>query len=356
MIHPGLRPDYQKFTLNTDGNIGNVGERMQQKLRAIPLPDLQRKRVLDIGCDFGFWSFLSATRGASYVLGLDRGRDIGRGQGYEDLADMCQNAARGAVKFSVCDFQKVNIGKQWYEYPDLGRFDVIYLFSLYHHIFANCGDHSAIWFWLRRLIAEDGELLWENPVDDSDAVVRAHVPSELLKSYNIEEILKAAGRWFAAELIGPALHEPTRQVWRFRPYPSPEQEIAVTVVNGAGGATKAFEYADGRRRREIEEILGFEPYPGSLNLIADEPFEWNEGYYRAQVLDVVERGKGLDVEWQPRWARFYPVCFNGKNAHAFRFEGESYRKNFVELIASARLRDGLLDFQKSQLTRYKDLG
>ena len=80
--------DYQKFSFQL-GKITNVGSRMQQKLAAIEdvIPDLTGKDVLDIGCDFGFWSFLSAERGADKVVGLDRNRDV-KGLGKVDLVGL----------------------------------------------------------------------------------------------------------------------------------------------------------------------------------------------------------------------------------------------------------------------------
>ena len=65
--------DYQKFDL-INGQVCNIQGRMTDKLKAIPLPDLTGKRVLDIGCDHGFWTFLSAEK-AKKVVALDRGID-----------------------------------------------------------------------------------------------------------------------------------------------------------------------------------------------------------------------------------------------------------------------------------------
>jgi len=119
-----------------------------------------------------------------------------------------------------------------------------------------------------------------------------------------------------------------------------------TVKSGAGGATKAFIYADGRRIREIAAAIGVEPYPGSLNVHLTAPFDWEGPHLVASVLDVVKRGDGLDVPWAPRTARLYPVameCAPGAavEAWAFRFDGERYRDDFVELVAGCRLRDHL---------------
>jgi SAM-dependent methyltransferase len=320
-----LAPDYQ------------TPSRMEAKMEAIRLPNLASKRVLDIGCDMGFWSFLAAKRGANRVLGLDRNRHV-RGRGLTNL--IAQNRAIAAADpiYRACTFEWINLGKQWKRF---GEFDVVLVLSMYHHWFEQCGDHGAIWFWLAQHCASDAALIYEGPLDDRDSVVRANVSDDNRKGFTREAILGAASRYFDPEFVGPALHEPTREVWRFRPKAKRERLTDGRIQAGAGGATAAFEYENGRRIREIEAALGFRAYPGSLNVEIDSPFDWDEGYYRAQVLDVAERGRGLDVEWRPRWARFYPLTINGVAAWAFRFEGEKYGSRFLELIAPQRLRDTL---------------
>lgn len=306
---------------------------MDAKLRAVPLPDLKGKRVLDCGCDFGAWCFRAAQCGASDVLGLDRNRTV-RGIGPVDLIE--RNRSEALELSLPCSFEKQEMGREWRTH---GTFDVVLMLSVYHHIFEQCGDHLPIWFWLRQQCADDGVVLWEGPVDDSDPVVRANVSAAHRAIYNQGQIFGAASIYFALEYIGPALHEPTRQVWRLRPRPRPPLSMLAAVRSGAGGASKAFEYADSRRIGEIETITGMRPIAGSLNLTTTSPFPWHANYYRGQVLDVVERGKGLDVEWRPRWARLYPLKVNDVPAFAFRFEGEHYNDRFVELVSDVRLRD-----------------
>lgn len=67
-----IAPDYQTET------------RMGAKMASFSFPYVMGKRVLDVGCDMGFWSFLAAAKGADFVLGLDRNRDV-RGIGPVDL-------------------------------------------------------------------------------------------------------------------------------------------------------------------------------------------------------------------------------------------------------------------------------
>lgn len=307
---------------------------MNAKLAAFSFPYVQGLRVLDVGCDMGAWSFLAAAKGADFVLGLDRNRDV-RGIGHVDLVALNRRRAEDEGRDNV-RFEAINLGRQWSEF---GKFDVVFVLSMYHHFYECCGDHRAVWFWLSRHCSADAMLIFEGPLDDSDPVVRANVSDENRKRFTSGEIIAAAARYFEPEHIGPALHEPTRSVWRFRPLPQRERLTAARMIQGAGGATAAFEYGGSRRIAEIDAVLGWKPVAGSLNLELDGPFDWDDGYYRAQVLDVKDRAAGLNSEWAPRWARFYPLTIDGVDACAFRFEGEKYSSRFLELIAPQKLRD-----------------
>lgn len=335
--------DYQQFAL-ADGRFSQIGARMQKKLDAIPLPDLKGKEVLDIGCDNGFWSYLAAQEGAAYVLGIDRNRPI-RERGFTDLIVENRRIVDDHPWLKTCEFREMDLGRQWHE---LRRFDVIFMFSMYHHVFQNTGgDHAPIWYWLRRQIKDDGVLLWENPVDDTDNTVRMDVDWQLQPRYRKDEILAAAAQYFDYEYIGPALHEPSREVYRFTPKPPMQARIHGIIMHGHGGARDAFEYAGRRRCREFSHALDWYPYPGSLNVRASSDFPWDACYYRALILDVVDRHVGVDGAWAARWARFYPVILGGKTMAnewranfkvcAFRFEGEDYSDRLIELVADHHL-------------------
>lgn len=337
-------PDYQLFDIAQCGLI-NIGPRMKAKMEAIPLPDLAGKSVLDVGCDHGFWTFLAAFRGADYVLGLDRNRPV-RGEMF-DLIASNRAVADQWPALKKCFFENINVGKQWTHW---GGFDVVFLFSLYHHIFENCGDHEAIWLWLRQHCKASGAVLWENPVDVDDGVAHAHISKDKHHLYTREHILAAANKYFTAEYIGPALHEPTRHVYRFWPKIDAHL-IAGKMEAGAGGAGKAFQYSENRRMKEIESIIGFEPFPGSLNIKLETTFDFGSGFFRADILDVVDRASGLDSFWKKRPCRFYPIKVGGWPAYAMRFEGETYPPDFLEVISSARLRD-ILPEENVVISRY----
>lgn len=306
-----------------------TAERMSLKEKAIPLPDLAGKSVLDVGCDHGHWCWLATDRGAEQIVGIDRGRVV-RGK-FVDLAAL--NSVASAIKKSPAVFRNINLGKQWWSF---GRFDVVFCFSMYHHAFEQCGDHRAIWFWL--WLHTRGELLWENPTGTDDDVVLRNVSPEKHAGYNRDDILSAAEGYFDIEEIGPALHVGTREVWRCKPLKLPANDYRGALCSGGGGATLAFMHEENRRMAEIASILGQWPFPGTLNARLDRPFDWDRNYFRAQLLDCVDRSN-RNSEWTPRWGRLYPLTVNGLAAHAFRFEGENYAPNYIEFIAPVRLRD-----------------
>ena len=179
-------------------------QRMELKRRAIPLPDFAGKRVLDVGCDHGYWCKLVSDLGASRVVGLDRGRHV-RGPGFVNLAQ--RNRLQ---QWPNCEFYNVDLGREW---PMLGEFDVVICLSLYHHIYGQTGNHERIWQWLAMHTAlVGGVLLWEGPYDTRDSIARKVTAT--VGDYSHARILEAAKKYFAIEIIGPAMHRSHREVWR----------------------------------------------------------------------------------------------------------------------------------------------
>ena len=329
------KSDYQIFTFDKTGRPHPQG-RLLEKLKAVShaLPDFKNISVLDIGCDFGFWSFFSSSNGAKDVVGLDRSRNV-KGVGKVDIPELNNDIARQYPEHKNCKFYSINLGKQYLKY---GKFDFVYLMSLYHHIYqCTGGRHLPIWYWLSQHVK--GTLLWENPVDVDDPVSNGNIDKKYHAHYTKEKILSAASEYFEYEYIGKALHEPNRHVYTFTPRPKQTWLHHGTVKHGAGGASKAFLFENSRRINEIERITGVKCIPGSLNVWTDKDFDWDKNYYRAEVLDVKDRKKGLFSKWSPKWARIYPVKVDGHQGYAFRFEGESYPKNLVEIIGNVRFRE-----------------
>jgi SAM-dependent methyltransferase len=320
--------DYQQFEWK-DGHVVNIGRRMQQKLDAVGLPDdLDGVRVLDVGCDMGFWSLLCHERGAEKIVGLDRGRHVG-GQ-YVDLAEW------NSRNFPECEFHNVDLGEQWH---DFGHFDLALMMSMYHHIYAHTGNHETIWYWLRRQLVVGGKVLWEGPFDLLDPVPDRHIPEEFKSGYNPDAIFGAASKWFDVQYIGPALHEENRHVFYLTAKPIRWTLLEGTAIAGAGGATRAWMYEDERRINEFEHKFGMRCIPGSLNVKLDRVAPWEPGWLKVDLLDVADRAKGLGGEWYPRRLAVKPCQVNNAPAYAFRFQGEKYGWDFVELVSKFRLRD-----------------
>jgi FkbM family methyltransferase len=340
-----IRGDYQQYVLAPDGAVASCGERMDAKLAALQstglAPDfVAGHSVLDVGCDCGFWSFMASTAGARSVVGVDRNRDV-RTVGYVDLVAQNTGIARRFPRHDRVHFRAANVGRQW---PEYGLFDVVFAMSVTHHIYAQCGDHDSVWFWLARHVVPGGLLIWEGPTDDADPVIRANVPQVLRAGYTLWALEGAASRYFDLVASRPALHESTRSVWLMRRNGEPTGRVIdrYEMRDGAGGATKAFQREGGRRMDEIEQALGVRPVPGSLNLVLPEPFDWSRDYYRVQVLDSTDRGDP-EAPWAPRWCRFYPIAIGRVGGWAMRFEGEKYDERFVEVIGPHRFRDLVVD-------------
>jgi len=67
--------------------------------------------------------------------------------GYVDLMALNRKRAEDEGHRNL-RFEHIDVGKQWREF---GHFEVVFLFSLYHHIYECAGgDHRPIWFWLWR--------------------------------------------------------------------------------------------------------------------------------------------------------------------------------------------------------------
>lgn len=336
--------DYQGYVLDTDGRIASVNDRIRAKLYALGQLgtdlSLAGRSVLDVGTDHGFFALLASSLGARTVLGLDRNREV-KGRGWVDLIGENQARAAAYPLHKRVRFLEMNIGQEW---RHLGAFEVVYCMSVYHHLYANCGSHEAVWCWLAEHTMGGGTLIWEGPTDLTDPVAARHIPREFAEDYHEASIVAARARYFDIVIAGPAGHEPTRKIYVLRRRDSVDGLWASRglISSGAGGASAAFMHANARRCDEIERILGFRPFPGSFNVHLARPFPWHHGFVRAQVLDPVQRGNP-ESPWSPRWCRFYRVRLDpaygpGVVVHLMRFEGERYPASFAEAISPYSLR------------------
>ena len=215
------KSNYQVFKFAEYGIMFDLKVRIPNKLKAYEKvfpKDMTNKTFLDVGCDFGFWCFEAAQRGASGVCGLDRGRDESDGTHY-NIVQMNKNVAEQFPdKYGQCYFVEINLGKEW---KPFGEFDIVMCCSMYHHVYAQCGDHDKIMKWLAEQCTpssenyDPGYVIWENPVDLKDGVANKHIPQEFKANYTQEKILESANKFFnSVEHIGSAMHVNTRQVYK----------------------------------------------------------------------------------------------------------------------------------------------
>ena len=185
-------------------------------------------------------------------------------------------------------------------------------------------------------------LVWEGPFDPADATVARYVDKQYYPAYTRADILGAASVYFEAERIGPAIYSDTREVYLFRPRadaPLPQQMTA-RARDGVKGASRAMVARDGARAAEVEEILGYRPFPGSLNIEYGGAPDLRRGYYRASILECPRGNTDAPASaWRPRMAKFYPLTINGIQAHAVFFEDKHHRPGLTECYSPVRLRD-----------------
>lgn len=84
---------------------------------------------------------------------------------------------------------------------------------------------------------------------------------------------------------------------------------------------------------QFQKMLGFIPFPGTLNLRLDEPFV--PSGEAIKIMGFSEKGKtfgGCDCYW---------IRINGIKAVIVRPERSSYPSDLIEIIAPIRLRESL---------------
>jgi len=107
---------------------------------------------------------------------------------------------------------------------------------------------------------------------------------------------------------------------------------------GAGGASRAMTHERCRRMTELQKVLGYMPFPGSLNMTLDKPFDFSRPHLSAPILEKPKPGV-WDTEWKPKTFNFWPITINGVDCHAVMVEGWKRPACFLEVYAPARLRD-----------------
>lgn len=111
--------------------------------------------------------------------------------------------------------------------------------------------------------------------------------------------------------------------------------------DGGAGASRAMAHERCRRMLELKEILGYMPFPGSLNLSLDRPFDYSQPCIEAEVLNP-QSVHNFDAPWVKEVFQFWPITIAGIEAHAVcmkRRHRAQRQPTFMEVYAPVRLRD-----------------
>jgi tRNA (mo5U34)-methyltransferase len=102
-------------------NLPKRKEHLFGPLLALCGGSLKRRRVLDVGCNEGYWSFEASKAGADFVLGIEA-----RSEFIEKA-----NFVTDVLGTSNVEFKQLNVYQLSEEH---GQFDVVLIFGLLHHL------------------------------------------------------------------------------------------------------------------------------------------------------------------------------------------------------------------------------
>jgi SAM-dependent methyltransferase len=181
----------QHFTITPDKRlIPEQSYTVNSFLKSGILNNTLGKRVLDIGCNIGQFSFFAKQAGAKYVLGID----IIKNREFIDLANRIKNFLNLDVNFKCIDVS-----------DDLlleGRFDIILCMSVYHYMYHQYRSHDKIFKIFSQMC---NEVYWENPwgMEDKSCskLFNVGMPEEI-PNYTKEKILEAASTYFNYKYLG----------------------------------------------------------------------------------------------------------------------------------------------------------
>jgi len=181
----------QHFTLTEDKDlIPEQSYTVNSFLASGILKNIAGKRVLDVGCNIGQFSFFAKKAGAEYVLGVD----VVKNKGFIDLAKEIRNFLNLDVDFKCID-DSTNLLHE-------GKFDVILCMSVYHYMYYQYRSHTKIFKMFSKM---GDEVYWENPwgMEDTSCnkLFNTGMPKEI-PNYTKEKILKAASVYFNYEYLG----------------------------------------------------------------------------------------------------------------------------------------------------------
>jgi len=149
--------------------------------------DLTGKRVLDVGCNGGFYSMEARRRGAEYVLGVDMGR--------REVAQA--NFCRRALGYEGMEFRRLSV----YDLSPrtVGSFDVTLALGLIYHLKHIMLGLERLYSVTRELLILETAVLTTDQTPASFGRVLGNVQSQLYPLFYVEnppEAAESVYNWF----------------------------------------------------------------------------------------------------------------------------------------------------------------
>lgn len=246
-----------------------------QKLRALQLPDLSGLRVLDIGCNAGFFCGYAAWQGASEVVGVDMNGDF---------------IAMAREIFPGCRF----VCQDWATLDD-SKYDVILFLSAIHY----APDQRAMLDFLMERVSPRGMLVLEIGVAPGSENKFVEVSRSIDKRFfptsaKLESMLSR----YAIKVIGKSVPQGGDPIPRMVYHVSHRRPVAVTLLDAPHTGKSSI--ARAIFREDMRVISGDTLYYEILHGKRDAPPEIRV------ALSMVKEGDTLNCA-----SATYHICKNG---------------------------------------------
>jgi hypothetical protein len=261
--------------------------RLAAILRSIPEP--YPKRVLDLGAHSGFMACALAREWGCEVLAIER---HGPGEQYPGVRWLSEDVSASRLRELCSD-----------------GFDLALALSVLHHMPDWAAAYWALRSGARYLVAEATHRDEGRPKSEPQ---RSELVHDLVTSQG--RVIHRAPAFGMADKLRPLVIAERRET---------PPGARGTVISGKGSVAPAMP-----KFRGLVEALGYQPYPGSLNVLTEDKSFAPSGPYTT-------------CESRFGTYKFWPARVSGISCHVFHSPNGRNSPGFVEIVAAVRLRKAL---------------